>query len=260
MNISKPKVYLIAKTQIISGMIDYLSDNNISWRPTLNVSNSESLIELCGRICYESWPKEDGTFDNKNISKVREGNDIYINNILKSGHGSVLEHCTCTFLFNNVSRVFTHELVRHRVGTAFSQTSGRYVRTNDISLYLPEVIKENNRATEIFVDVTEYIEDAIHELEKVYDIENIKDFATKKILTSAFRRIAPNGQCNNIVFTANHRTIRHLIELRTSIHAEIEIREVFDIVAKRMKQEFPNIYQDMSCNENGEWVFENRKI
>lgn len=260
MQIKKPKVYILASTQLTNGFEDFLKDNDIKWRPENDISPAEALTELSGRMCYESWPKEDGTFDNKNISKIREGNDVYIQNVINSGHGSIFEHSTVSFLFNNVTRVFTHELVRHRVGTAFSQTSGRYVRANDISLYIPEIIQENDKAKEIFVDVTKYIEDAVHELEKVYDINSIKDFATKKILTSAFRRIAPNGQCNNIVFTANHRTLRHLIELRTSIHAEIEIREVFDIVAKLMKNKFSNIYQDMSCNDNGEWVFENHKI
>lgn len=32
----------------------------------------------------------------------------------------------------------THELVRHRAGTAFSQTSGRYVRSNDVDMFLPK--------------------------------------------------------------------------------------------------------------------------
>ena len=51
----------------------------------------------------------------------------YIDNILKSGHGSVLEHAQYSFLLYGVGRDFTHELVRHRTGVAFSQVSQRYV-------------------------------------------------------------------------------------------------------------------------------------
>jgi thymidylate synthase (FAD) len=259
MRISDPKVYIISKTQLTPGLWDYLKDNDIAWKPALGVTCAESLIEFAGRNCYESWPKEDGTFENKNISRVREGNDIYINNILKSGHGSVLEHCTVGFLLE-LSRVATHELVRHRAGTAFAQSSDRYIRCDDISMYAPDIIKDNEEAYKVFQDAVLSVEKSIKELEAIYDIDNIKEFDTKKILTSAFRRIAPTGKMCKMVFTANHRTLRHVIELRTSKHAEIEIRVVFDKIATLLKEEFPNIYQDMSRNEDGEWIFENSKI
>lgn len=259
MKIVEPKVYIIAKTEIKPGMWEYLRDNEIGWKPALGVSGAETLIEFAGRNCYESWPKEDGSFENKNISRVREGNDTYISNILKSGHGSVLEHCNVSFLIE-LSRVATHELVRHRAGTAYAQSSDRYIRCDDISMYAPDIIKENVDAYRVFQDTVLKIEESIKELEAIYDIDNIKEFDTKKILTSAFRRIAPTGKMCKMVFTANHRAIRHIIELRTSKHAEIEIRVVFDLIAKLMKEEFPNIYQDMSCNDDGEWIFENSKI
>ena len=259
MKIVDPKVYIISETQISPGLYDYLRDHEIGWKPALGVTSAETLIEFAGRNCYESWPKEDGTFENKNISRVREGNDIYINNILKSGHGSVLEHCDVGFLIE-LSRVATHELVRHRAGTAFAQSSDRYIRCDDIPMYAPDIIKDNEEAYKVYQDAVLNIEKSIKELETIYDIDNIKDFDTKKILTSAFRRIAPTGKMCKMVFTANHRTLRHIIELRTSKHAEIEIRVVFDLIAKLLKERYPNIYQDMSCNEDGEWVFLNHKI
>lgn len=259
MKIVDPKVYIISETQISPGLYDYLKDHEIGWKPALGVTSAETLIEFAGRNCYESWPKEDGTFENKNISRVREGNDIYINNILKSGHGSVLEHCNVGFLLE-LSRVATHELVRHRAGTAYAQSSDRYIRCDDIPMYAPDIIKDNADAYRVYQDAVLNIEKSIKELETIYDIDNIKEFDTKKILTSAFRRIAPTGKMCKMVFTANHRTLRHVIELRTSKHAEIEIRVVFDLIAKLVKERYPNIYQDMSCNEDGEWVFSNHKI
>lgn len=259
MKIVDPKVYIISETQISPGLYDYLKDHEIGWKPALGVTSAETLIEFAGRNCYESWPKEDGTFENKNISRVREGNDIYINNILKSGHGSVLEHCNVGFLLE-LSRVATHELVRHRAGTAYAQSSDRYIRCDDIPMYAPDIIKDNADAYRVYQDAVLNIEKSIKELETIYDIDNIKEFDTKKILTSAFRRIAPTGKMCKMVFTANHRTLRHVIELRTSKHAEIEIRVVFDLIAKLLKERYPNIYQDMSCNEDGEWIFSNHKI
>jgi len=59
---------------------------------------------------------------------VRSDRREYFENLLRSAHGSVLEHAGYSFALRNVSRVFTHELVRHRAGSAFSQESLRYVR------------------------------------------------------------------------------------------------------------------------------------
>ena len=64
-------------------------------------SDAELLIEYGGRRCYRSW--EPGL--NANVTKVRENPTEYLGNIVKSGHGSVLEHAQFTFDFDNVSRV-----------------------------------------------------------------------------------------------------------------------------------------------------------
>jgi thymidylate synthase (FAD) len=87
-----------------------------------------------GRLCYKSF----GTEMNANITRVREGNEGYIGNILKTQHGSVLEHASATIGFIDVSPVVTHELVRHRAGTAFSQVSMRFVRLQEIGFYMPQ--------------------------------------------------------------------------------------------------------------------------
>src|SRR5690348_17966668 len=55
---------------------------------------------------------------NPNVKKVRADQRAYLENILAQQHGSVLEHAQFTFVFHNVTRVLTHELARHRPGTA----------------------------------------------------------------------------------------------------------------------------------------------
>jgi thymidylate synthase (FAD) len=75
-------------------------------------------------MCYRSW--EPGL--NPNVSRVRTDSAQYLGNVVRSQHGSVLEHANFTFVLHNVSRVLTHELIRHRAGSAFSQESLRYVR------------------------------------------------------------------------------------------------------------------------------------
>src|ERR1700674_2534763 len=90
-----------------------------------------------GRACYRSW--EPGL--NPNVTRVRTDQREYFENLLRSAHGSVLEHASYSFALRNVSRVFTHELVRHRAGSAFSQESLRYVRLTDIGFRVPPALE-----------------------------------------------------------------------------------------------------------------------
>jgi len=99
-------------------------------------SDAEMLVELAGRRCYKSF--EPGL--NPNIQKIREDIVQYIDNILASGHGSVLEHVNFTFAIENVSRVFTGEMNRHRAGMAISEGSMRFIRYDDIGYWLPTSI------------------------------------------------------------------------------------------------------------------------
>ena len=79
-------------------------------------------------------------------------------------------------------------------------------------------------------------------------------------MTSFMRRFAPEGVATSIVWGANLRTLRHVIEMRTASSAEEEIRIVFDKVANLMVNESPNLMADMVCNKDGEWVSKFRKI
>jgi len=224
----------------------------IGWE-TNAPTEAEELVEIMGRLCYRSF----GIGLNKNVTKVREGNRQYIRNINDQKHGAVIEHANISFIFHNVSRVFTHELVRHRVGVAISQESMRYVRIDQILQYQSDVLKDLPPETrtyveDIFTCCGEGIVHAIKRLENKLDIDN-QPFDVKKKLTSLLRRIAPNGMLTTIGWTANFNALRHIIPLRTSVHAEEEIREVFDMVARRVGLEFPNMFADMRKNANGEW-------
>ena len=264
--IDEPKVYLVAKTTLVpEGLNAYLADiGGPDWKAGPDVSDGENLIEAAGRMCYRSWQPYDPSkpeATNPNVSRVREGNDVYIKNVLKSGHGSVLEHVNLTFICRGVSRVFTHELVRHRAGMAYSQESLRYVRLDNLSFWLPETVNGNPEAKQKFEDVVDFLEGAQKELAAIFDIENIKDFTTKKHLTSMFRRLAPIGLGTSIVVTGNLRSWRHIISMRTSQAAEEEIRIVADQIARICKKEYPNVFQDMEYDEiTGEWTFGNNKV
>ena len=253
MTFVEPKVFLVGETRVIEdGLKAYLEHVGAPNWTTDAPSDGEKLCEVMGRLCYRSF--EPGL--NPNVTRVREGNGTYLNHVLEVGHGSVIEHPVMNFIFADVSRVFTHELVRHRAGTAMSQESLRFVRLDKLSAYVPTHIKEDERGMEIFAKALEDLEAVQLKLAEVYAIDAEKKFDVKKKLTSAFRRVAPDGVATTIGWSCNFRTLRHVIEMRTDPGAEEEIRLVFGKVYEIVKERYPNLYGDYEAEmvEGFPWV------
>jgi thymidylate synthase ThyX len=152
----------------------------------------------------------------------------------------------------------THELVRHRAGSAFSQESLRYVRLTDIGFRVPPALEP---VREQVLSIVEQLEEfQVQAAEKLGIDEQGVPFHVKKEVTSALRRLAPIGLSTDILWTANARTLRHVIEMRTSDGAEEELRLVFDSIARIMQAEAPGLFQDFSRQDDGSWVPEYRKV
>lgn len=256
----EPQVFLLARPAVNEeGLAAYLEAVGASDWDTDAPSAGEKLIEVAGRSCYRSF--EPGL--NPNVTRIREGSKVYLENILAVKHGSVIEHANWTFAFFNCSRVFTHELVRHRAGTAISQESLRFVRLTEIPMWVPPEIRENPEALAIFEEVVRASEEAQKRFADVLEIEG-RPFHEKKVLTSAMRRVAPDGIATTIIWTANARTLRWVIEARTEPGAEVEIRMVFGKVAETMKKEAPHLFGDFKPiplpDGTSQWKPEHSKV
>lgn len=242
----EPKVFLVGETRIVEeGLRDYLEHVGAPGWSTDAPSDAERLCEAMGRLCYRSF--EPGL--NPNVTRVREGNAKYLGHILEVGHGSVIEHPVFNFIFADVSRVVTHELVRHRAGTAISQESLRFVRLEDLSVYVPTHIREDEKGMEVFVKTVEQLEEIQKTLAEVFAIDDEKKFSVKKQLTSAFRRVAPIGVATAIGWSCNARALRHIIEMRTDPGAEEEIRLLFAKVYDVVKARYPNLFGDYEVED-----------
>ena len=254
----KPTVHLVASPQIHWDMIRQVlieqTGKETAWleRILTDVPNdAEALVEFGGRECYKSW--EPGL--NANVTKVREDSTEYLRNILSSGHGSVLEHANFSFVFSNVSRIFTHEFVRHRAGVAISQESMRYVRLTDIPFWFPEWALEDDELMEkllFFINHSETLQQWMGEYFGLDD-EGVP-FHEKKAKTSFMRRFAPSGHATHMLATINVRALRHIVGMRTILAAEEEIRIVCDRIAELALDAVPNLMQDYSRNEDREWI------
>lgn len=261
MKLVQPKVFLVGETRIVEeGLQGYLNHIGVPEWHTDAPSDIEKITEVMGRLCYKS-------FDiglNKNLSRIREGNTQYLGNIVQVKHGSVIEHGFVNFIFADVSRVFTHELVRHRAGTAISQESLRFVRLTDLGFWpSPIIIQESPEVMEIMAKTIETLEQAQRQLAQILRLDERGEFAEKKKLTSAMRRVAPLGLATTIGWSCNMRALRHTIEMRTAPSAEEEIRLVFAQVAEIAVSRYPNLFADYTTElvERLPWYkTENSKI
>src|SRR5699024_1798214 len=142
----EPSVEQIAKPSIDwEAMRTYLDDvggNVCADRvEAADSPDAEHIPVSTGGMSYRSW--EPGL--NSNASRVRTDSARYLGNVVRSQHGSVLEHANFTFVLHNVSRVLTHELIRHRAGSAFSQESLRDVRLSDIPSWFHDWAREYHK-------------------------------------------------------------------------------------------------------------------
>ena len=106
--IYSPSAFLVGKTTINEcAVAEFLKEHEVNWS-TDSSEGSEVVAEMGGRLCYMSF-----------AHPRPGGNKAYLNRILESGHGSVLEHGVYNFIFSGISRSLTHELVRHRAGFGY---------------------------------------------------------------------------------------------------------------------------------------------
>ncbi len=259
----QPEVYLVARPAIdYQQLAAYLREvGGEGWLERLDRGeldcDAENLAEFAGKLCYRAW--EPGL--NPNVRKVRTDHAAYLQNILSQAHGSVLEHASFSFVLHNVSRVLTHELVRHRPGTAISQESLRFVRLADIPFWFPDWALADEELMKRATGLLEQMEEFQRWMAGHFrlDDEGVP-FHEKKHKTSFMRRFGPDGVATGLLWTANIRALRHTIEARTDPGAEEEIRLVFGKIADLVRAEAPALFGDYTVTAEGAWVPRWRKV
>lgn len=230
----RPKVYLVGRQVADRSELDrFLSDQGVSWQTDTAVGG-EVLMEAAGRLCYMSF------------GKGRKTNAEFINHLIEVGHGSVLEHEVFSFLITDVSRSFTHELVRHR-HFSYSQLSQRYVDESDAQFVEPDVIASDPALHAIWCQAVTVARQAYQALvarlpEKF--VGETDRTLRRKLARQAARSVLPNATETKIFVTGNVRALRHFLELRGSEYAEVEIRGVALQMLAILRQASPNAFAD----------------
>lgn len=287
------KLFRLAKTSVdreqVAAWMEWLGANEFEIPEDDVISDPALLIALAAKRCYNSFQ----TGINPNVTRIRKDWVTYIDNILASGHGSVLEHSTYTYAIENISRVFTAEMNRHRAGVGISEGSLRYIRLDPqyktidgvktripntgMKWWMPNSLRESSKTLpdgsvnpawneefehkkeltrEIFKEHWDMTEKNYERLMEVWkdELDEKSPFAAKKKLTSCFRRIVGMGIATGGVWTMNMRAVRHVISMRASEGAEEEIAYVYSMIAKDIVASEPMLLGDIKQDDNGFWT------
>jgi thymidylate synthase (FAD) len=203
--------------------------------------DGEDIIERACRTCYLSFYRYDPPNSTEEL----------IQKVIKKRHHSVLEHASATFRIKGGSRVFTHELVRHRFISP-SQESQRYVcyadkpnrkKTKDYEIVTPPTIAQAkligkvNGAAQLYAKA----------ISNCYDL--YEELLDAGVAPEDARYVLPNATVSEIVITANFREFRHFFCVRTNPRAHWEIREIAIEMLKIMKKEAPIVFGDFEIDE-----------
>ncbi|KKS94956.1 MAG: Thymidylate synthase, flavin-dependent [Microgenomates group bacterium GW2011_GWC1_43_13] len=249
--LKEPGVVMIAQSvPNLEGMRTFLKgfDDELGFSQYLDdpvkLDPSAQIVKLAGQNCYMSYgPK-------RSMNKDATG---YIENIVSSGHGSVMEHPNFTLLFYGVDRSFTHELVRHRAGMGYSQESQRYVGGKVLRFVerpefqdVPELHKQFeqriDRVADEYKDLTTRLLTLQGEGLKIVSAEQATD--KRKKVRQAARAALTNETEAIIVVTGNLRAWRHIFNMRVSEHSEVQIRKAIHKAYKCLKEVEPTGFGD----------------
>lgn len=184
-------------------------------------------IERIGRVCYKS---EDRISDGSAI--------VFVRNIIKSGHESVLEHVSITVKVI-CDRGVSHEIVRHRIAS-YTQESTRYCNYSKGAFGGEITVIEPCFAGNGTFPYAGWVM-ALQEAENAY-MRMIEHGATPQ----EARSVLPNSLKTELVMTMNLREWRHFLKLRTAKNAHPQMREVAGMILKEFKDKMPVIFEDIT--------------
>lgn len=183
-------------------------------------------IERAGRVCYKSEAKITDDSAKK-----------FVQNILKNGHESVIEHEKISVRIV-CDRGVSHEIVRHRIAS-YSQESTRYCNYNadkfgnELTFIKPYFWNEDVVKYNIWKKTMQYIE-------KSY-IQLIESGAKPQ----EARSVLPNSLKTEIVVTMNLREWRHFFKLRADKAAHPQMRQIALPLLKKFQEIIPIVFDNL---------------
>jgi len=184
-------------------------------------------LYMAYRTCYSSLTPQEVAARIADERISRETMLAFVEERLKTGHTSPLEQVWFEFAISGVSRAFSHQFVRHRVGISFEQQSQRYVtyKGGRFPYTVPETVEKAGLAGEM--------ERLFEEAGALYE-----RMVAAGVPAEDARFLLPNATNTNFKVTVNLQSLLHICDLRLCTRAQWEFRKVAALMrAEVMKVE-----------------------
>lgn len=191
-------------------------------------------IEAAGRTCYKS-----------EYRITEDSAARFVAMICKRGHESVLEHESIQVRVV-CDRGVSHELVRHRIGVAFSQESTRYCnygKAGEVTFVRPPWLDDET------LPAARCARDAWDGALRIAEGRYLKLLRFGWSPQQA-RSVLPNSLKTELVVTANLREWRHIFKLRCSTAAHPQMRELMLPLQERFQAVLPEVFGDWRVNRD----------
>ncbi len=169
-------------------------------------ADPERLVAAAARSCWSRRPFRE-IYAELTDSQI----DRILRKVILRGHHSVLEHADFTFAITSVSRVLTHQLVRHRIAS-YSQLSQQRVNQARAEYIIPPAIRHDP-------DLTRRFRDWMDEAANFYEF-----LVERGVPRGTARYVLPSACETKILMTMNARSLFNLIGQRDCGAEEWEFR------------------------------------
>lgn len=209
----------------------------------------EKMVAAAAKLCY-SKTGASGLMNNLSDTQV----DNFLEMLTEIGHDSPLEHMSFSFAIEGVSRVLTHQLVRHRMAS-YSQQSQRYVRLDQFEFVVPPAIQANEQALKLFKEAMSSDQKVYNELVDLLQAEHLNRMLSEgveekkakqqseKMAIEDARYVFPNACETKIVVTMNGRSLINFFEHRCCERAQWEIRNLADLMLAEVRKAAPTVFK-----------------
>jgi thymidylate synthase (FAD) len=243
------KIYTIARPQFEQAyqdfLLDFLPEGETTWHQSKDATSAERLVEFAGRICYMSFGPRQSPATNA----------AYIRKLIQNQHDSVLEHAVWTVLLSGVSRAFTHQLVRHRIGFSYSQLSQQYHDESNITFVPPAGLEEFPALAQIWNNSVAESQIAYRRIIAGLNSPTAKALPANKrerirATRSLARSVLPNASETVIVTTFNARSLRHFLKTRGNTVGDYEMRSVSAALLNAIRPDGPAFFFDFAIEHS----------
>lgn len=191
----------------------------LSWTP-----NPELLAASAARLCYR-----DVSAINIRDGLSAEDVEHLLELVLSSGHLSVVEHISFTFAIDGISRVLSHQLVRHRVGIAFSQQSQRYATVREAGHVTPRTVQQMPMLAEEFESLVAASVDLYGRL------------LDAGVPNEDARFVLPQAIATRLVMTVNMREMMHIYSIDACLRSQWEMRQLMVRIKREVRSVSPRL-------------------